>query len=122
MLAPARKFDLLPKDMSIDCLTASFRLRDALSFDLDFDAKMRPAAEAAKSRLVNNLRVFALASGNDGRLVRLADLVKNAVPTLLKKDERLNNPNTHRWWSSVSSDKLPEWFAPFIGESPRTTN
>ena len=101
-----------PKDTGLAGLTGVVRLSDSLSCDIEFEAKNQQLANAARTRLAGFFRSGAL-MGNNIRSFRLAELIQNAVyaPSTDAKGE---NFNLFQWSNTVFSEKVHDFFAPFL--------
>jgi hypothetical protein len=106
-----------PSDADITGLIATCRLTETMMFELDIEAKSRQAATAGKDFIANFFGLVSRAKKDDMRWARLADLMQKLTLTPKKKDAP--NPNSHQWWSSISSDKIAEWLAPFADAKKR---
>jgi hypothetical protein len=104
------------KDAGLVYIASTLRLRDnnTMTFEMNFEARSKGVAESGFERLRGFVASEALANKEDIRLNRLNELVKSAKHVALNSAMRRENPNMHQWWCSISSDALPEWFAPFV--------
>ncbi len=100
-----------PLDADIVALIASCRLTETMMFDLEIEAKSPKAALAGKD-FIHGFVGLVSRTNKDDRWLHLNELIQKLAPVAKKKDAP--NPNSHFWWSSISSDKLDEWFAPFV--------
>jgi len=105
------------KDGGINFIVAVLRLRDnnTMTFEMNVDAKSKPAADICYDHIRNLVNLIATAKPEDRRISRIAELIQTAKPSRVSPDVLRENPNIHQWWCSISSDALPEWFAPFVG-------
>ncbi len=96
-------------------IIASLRLRDTMTVEIDIEAKSQALAIDAWNALIASLHLAATTANGDQRFEHLATLLESATPSPLKGAAKLEKPNTHQWWTSVSSDKILDWLAPFLG-------
>jgi len=106
------------KETGVNFIVAALRLRDnsTMTFELNIDSKSKNVAEVCHDHVRNLVNLLTTAKPDDQRLARIAELIGKANPTSVNSEVRKESPNIHQWWCSISSDALPTWFAPFLGQ------